>query len=386
VRRVDLPNGDSACSYPVPKPDHRNLLLEGARPHPLLLLTSRSEPCAEPVAWKSALAFPGALVVTRRPCGASLRQPNDRRIMSPLLCGSRESGSVLTWANEPARHPPDPGELQPELQPRRSAGWRQGTSRRTGHWDDRMGRVPPQRGLAGRPGASASQLPARSGPPTAGSARPHGRGAHSPHAQTDLTASSRAGWVRQVPKRRCGAGRRARRPARRRPSARGTGRSHRLGSRRSRTHASPAMNATSLAPSKATSPKQPRASARRVGRSRPTISASMSSGLVSHRCRSCPVAARNVSAAATATKTTVARRATGSSMTACSSLSVSRHRRPARTHLTLSARPVAMPTIVMNATPGWHRCATGPATATVSPVRHAFLCPGTPGSPGPRPS
>jgi hypothetical protein len=57
-------------------------------------------------------------------------------------------------------------------------------------------------------------------------------------------------------------------------------------------------------------PHRPRASPRCAGRSWPTISAGTSSGLVSQRSRSCPVAARRVSAAAIATKTTVARRAT----------------------------------------------------------------------------
>jgi len=41
--------------------------------------------------------------------------------MSPLLCGSGRSGSVLTWPCEPVRCPPDGGELQPELQPRAGA-------------------------------------------------------------------------------------------------------------------------------------------------------------------------------------------------------------------------------------------------------------------------
>ena len=71
------------------------------------------------------------------------------------------------------------------------------------------------------------------------------------------------------------------------------------------------MNAASPAPSKAMSPAQPRAGARCPARSRPIISMGISSGLVSRRCRSRPVAARNVSAVASATKATVARRATG---------------------------------------------------------------------------
>jgi len=42
---------------------------------------------------------------------------HDRRIMSPRDCRSCRSGSDLTCAHEPSRHPADPGELQPELQP-----------------------------------------------------------------------------------------------------------------------------------------------------------------------------------------------------------------------------------------------------------------------------
>jgi hypothetical protein len=60
------------------------------------------------------------------------RTPNPQ-IKSPLLYGSGEFGSVLTWAYEPARHPLDPRELQPELQPRARSCW----TRRASHGGNR---------------------------------------------------------------------------------------------------------------------------------------------------------------------------------------------------------------------------------------------------------
>jgi hypothetical protein len=80
--------------------------------------------------------------------GAPGARTQNPRIKSPLLYRSYESGSVLTCACEPARHPLNPGELQPELQPGAdgrdggaqsagagagvAAGWQAGRSWRAG--------------------------------------------------------------------------------------------------------------------------------------------------------------------------------------------------------------------------------------------------------------
>ena len=49
--------------------------------------------------------------------GAGGTRTHDRRIMSPLLCGSWGFGGVLARASVPARPPVHASELQPELQP-----------------------------------------------------------------------------------------------------------------------------------------------------------------------------------------------------------------------------------------------------------------------------
>ncbi len=56
--------------------------------------------------------------------GAPGARTQNPRIKSPRVCGSRRFGGVLTWASEPVWHLPDPGELQPELQPLPSGGGR----------------------------------------------------------------------------------------------------------------------------------------------------------------------------------------------------------------------------------------------------------------------
>jgi hypothetical protein len=63
-------------------------------------------------------------------CGAAGTRTQDRRIMSPLLCGSQGSGGVLAWGSVPARPPVHGSELEPELQPLpcpRLGRWARGT-------------------------------------------------------------------------------------------------------------------------------------------------------------------------------------------------------------------------------------------------------------------
>jgi len=101
--------------------------------------------------------------------------------MSPRASGSRGSASVLTWACEPARRPPDARELQPELQPRRGArlgcGSPQPAATQCGH---REGTGAATAGRAGRRGGDG-----RAGCQPAAARRPRAvhTGRSVPHAR-----------------------------------------------------------------------------------------------------------------------------------------------------------------------------------------------------------